>query len=1022
LFTLVDAANAARPEPFRSHVLGLMDVEEFMRVLATERIVGNWDSYGYSRGKNMFAYKPQQGRWALLPWDIDFVMSSGGNGPNDGLFGGNAPVLNTLRAFPEFQRAYWRAFEAAVNGPLVASTLAAQLDPRYTALLANGVNASSPQTLKDYAIQRRNYILTQLATVASPFSVNPAVTVNNGVGVITGTAPVGVGTIAVNGEPWTVRWTSVNNWTATVPLQTGSNFFSVVGLNVDGQPIAGASNSVATIYNVAVPSPAGTVVLNEIMSHPALPDAEYVELFNSSTTNAFDLSGWQFNGLGYTFPGGSFIAPQSYLVVAKDRTAFNTAYGPTISVFDSYPGNLQSDGETLSLLAPGPLTNQTTVVDRVRYESTAPWPAPAPGVSLQLVDATRDNARVANWASGQSATNATWVYYSTTGTATSSRLYLYLQSAGDLYLDDLKLVAGSVPDQGDDLVSNGGFENDLLGTWTPTANFAASALSTAVKHSGSSSLHLIATAPGSGSGNAIYQDLPTTLVNGQPYALSFWYRPSTNGGPLTLRLSGGGVTATVDPTPIPPYSPGAANPVLAALPAFPALWLNEAQANNVSGPLDNAGEHEPWIELFNPATNALSLDGYYLSDTYTNLTKWAFPANTIMAAGSFSVVWCDNQPGQSTPTAPHTNFRLAAGAGHVALSRLINNQVQLVDYLNYTNLPANWSYGDLPDAQPFYRGAMFHFTAGTTNNAASPPLTVFLNEWLADNTHTLADPADGNYEDWFELYNPGPNPADLGGYYLTDNLTNQFQFLVPNNGQYVIAPGGYLLVWADNETGQNSTNQADLHVNFALSKGGEAIGVFAADGTTIDAVTFGAQISDVTEGRYPDGTANIFPMTQPTPHAANFLPNTAPVLAVIPPQELTLGQTLTLTASATDADVPAQTLTYTLGAGAPPGALIHSSSGELTWTPTTAPATNSLTIIVTDNGFPTLSDTRTFPVTVQLPPTISVQWNTDQMQLTWPRGTLQAADEAAGPYFDVSTTSPYLVPFSEAKKFFRIRL
>jgi hypothetical protein len=38
-----------------------------MRVLAMERIVGNWDSYGYSRGKNMFAYKPTEAPWMLLP-------------------------------------------------------------------------------------------------------------------------------------------------------------------------------------------------------------------------------------------------------------------------------------------------------------------------------------------------------------------------------------------------------------------------------------------------------------------------------------------------------------------------------------------------------------------------------------------------------------------------------------------------------------------------------------------------------------------------------------------------------------------------------------------------------------------------------------------------------------------------------------------------------------------------------------------------------------------------------------------
>src|SRR5690606_5005776 len=183
---------------------------------------------------------------------------------------------------------------------------------------------------------------------------------------------------------------------------------------------------------------------------------------------------------------------------------------------------------------------------------------------------------------------------------------------------------------------------------------------------------------------------------------------------------------------------------------------------------------------------------------------------------------------------------------------------QLVDYLTYGDLPANWSYGDVPDGQPFYRANMFFVTPNATNNGTPPPITVFINEWLADNVSALADPVDGNFEDWFEIYNPGPEAVDLGGCYLTDNLNNPTKFQIPNNGHYVIPPGGYLLVWADDEAVQNSTSVPDLHAGFALSKGGESIAIFASDGVTqIDAITFGAQTTDVTQGRFPDGAATI---------------------------------------------------------------------------------------------------------------------------------------------------------------------
>jgi hypothetical protein len=430
-------------------------------------------------------------------------------------------------------------------------------------------------------------------------------------------------------------------------------------------------------------------------------------------------------------------------------------------------------------------------------------------------------------------------------------------------------------------------------------------------------------------------------------------------------------------------TPGATNSVAATLPAFPSVWLNEVQADNVTGPLDNFSQHDPWIELYNSGTNALDLSGFFLSDNYTNLAQWAFPTNASIPAGGFLVVWCDNQTNQTATNALHTNFRPGSGAGRVALSRRLGGTNQILDYLNYTNLQSNWSYGDSPDGQPFYRGKMFFATPGGANNAASAPIEIYLNEWMADNVRTIANPLNGSFDDWFELYNPGTNAVDLGGYYLTGNLTNKTKFLIPNNGHYLVPPGGYFLVWADNNSGQNNPSRPELHVNFKLSKAGEAIGLFTSDGMAIDAVTFGAQTTDISEGRFPNGAANRFFMPTPTPGAANIIPNTAPVLTTISNRFVHLGQTVAFIATATDAESEFQTLSFSLDPGAPVGASI-STAGAFAWTTTNAavPGTNSITVRVTDNGTPPLSDTKAFLVFVQplpqlglLPPDGDGQFN-----------------------------------------------
>lgn len=95
--------------------------------------------------------------------------------------------------------------------------------------------------------------------------------------------------------------------------------------------------------------------------------------------------------------------------------------------------------------------------------------------------------------------------------------------------------------------------------------------------------------------------------------------------------------------------------------------------------------------------------------------------------------------------------------------------------------------------------------------------------------------------------------------------------------------------------------------------------------------------------------------------------NSAPSLMVITNRAINELQTLTLPLLATDSDLPAQTLTFSLGAGAPLGATLNSSNGVFTWTPTTTqgPTTNGLTVIVRDNGTPPLSATQSFTVIVR---------------------------------------------------------
>ncbi|MEM8558279.1 MAG: CotH kinase family protein [Bacteroidota bacterium] len=192
---------------------------------------------------------------------------------------------------------------------------------------------------------------------------------------------------------------------------------------------------------------------------------------------------------------------------------------------------------------------------------------------------------------------------------------------------------------------------------------------------------------------------------------------------------------------------------------------------------------------------------------------------------------------------------------------------------------------------PTLMWALVLWTLGSTPSAEAQP-RIFVNEFLASNTTVIADPDFGDFADWIELYNAEPDAVDLGGYTLTDDLDLPSRWRFPEGT--VIPAGGFLLVWADDES-------TGLHTDFKLSAGGEQIGLYAPDGTVVDTLTYGEQTTDISLGRSPDGSPTFRFFETPTPGAPNVTDPSGGI-AEAPTSSLAGGfyagpQTVTLTAA-----------------------------------------------------------------------------------------------------------------------------
>ena len=280
------------------------------------------------------------------------------------------------------------------------------------------------------------------------------------------------------------------------------------------------------------------------------------------------------------------------------------------------------------------------------------------------------------------------------------------------------------------------------------------------------------------------------------------------------------------------------------------ISLNEVMAENHTA-VANGGGYPDYVELKNNTGAPIDISGWGLTDDDFNLNKYVFPGGTTVPANGYLVIWCDSA---FTASGLHSGFAIDSDGQRV----LLTQAGVLKDVVTFGPQAADLSLGRIADGTGAW--TLNVPTPGAANVAKSPLGVVTnlkINEWMAN-------PAGGS--DWFEIYNSDANPVALSGLYLSDTPGNPTITQIPPLAY--IAGKGYAKFFADGTTvGFN-------HMNFKLSNGGSPLVITNTNGTsTIDSVTFGAQARNVSQGRFPDGSATIVSFPQsPSRAYTNWLP------------------------------------------------------------------------------------------------------------------------------------------------------
>ncbi|MBU1983597.1 lamin tail domain-containing protein, partial [bacterium] len=278
------------------------------------------------------------------------------------------------------------------------------------------------------------------------------------------------------------------------------------------------------------------------------------------------------------------------------------------------------------------------------------------------------------------------------------------------------------------------------------------------------------------------------------------------------------------------------NPVAAG-----ELVINELLADNGTTAPDQDGEYDDWIEFYNNTNHDISVWGFGLSDDAQNPTKWRFP-DTTLAAGSYLIVWADADTNQN---GLHASFELPAEAGRI---RFCAPNLTILDSISYGQQTTDRSFGRYPNGMGEFILMTPTFAA---ENIGGDPIEVVINEILAMNDTTAAD-QDQEFDPWIELFNNGDAALSLAGFYLSNDAADPTRWAFPDTS----IPGrGYLIVWVDGDV-----EQSGLHANFELAvTAGRAL-LCTPNQILLDEAEWGEQVSDVSFGRYPNGTGGFIPM------------------------------------------------------------------------------------------------------------------------------------------------------------------
>lgn len=328
--------------------------------------------------------------------------------------------------------------------------------------------------------------------------------------------------------------------------------------------------------------------------------------------------------------------------------------------------------------------------------------------------------------------------------------------------------------------------------------------------------------------------------------------------------------------------------------------INEVMSSNLEAYADEDGEFSDWVELYNPGTNPVNLKSWSISDDADEVDKWKFP-EIVMPAQSYLVLFASDK--NRSLYAPYMET--------------IINKGDIWKYRPGTSEPpSNWREINFDDGNWNAGPSGFGFSDGDDATVVQRVNSVYVRHkfQITNVSDVLLAQLHVDYDDGFVAYvngveiaranigQPGGNPPSYNSYASSAREPMMYQGGSPE--YFDVTAVRSLLVNGDNvlaiQVHNVSASSSDLslipfftlglqsepanprgmpdllkfslpklHTNFKISGSGEDLLLVDSTGTVVDSIDTGYIPTDISRGRYPDGSNSWYYFQRPTPGEAN---------------------------------------------------------------------------------------------------------------------------------------------------------